>query len=374
MPPRITYIIPSMRVGGTERQLLYLMKGLSDEFEVNLICTNAGGAWIGEARRIAARVNILEGRSGWDFRLQRKIGALLRSYPPQIMHSFLFGFDLFANKAARKIGVPVILSSRRELAHWQKRRHLFMQRGANRYVQAIVANCEAVAGDVRQREQPDPSLVRVIPNGLPANDFQCTDTNEALRKRFGLPAGKHIIGMVANFSPVKDHPLFMEMAFNLLARRNDVHFVLVGSGPLVDDMGRLIRRHGHAEHFNRFSTVNEIAELHAVMEVSILCSRREGFPNALMESMAMGKPVVAAAVGGVMELVHDGETGRLVHTRDPKDFADAVEECLAHPEEARRMGAAAARWVRENLSVEQMVARHRALYHELLAQHAKGKR
>jgi len=363
-----------MRVGGTERQLLYLMAGLADEYEVNLICTNAGGAWIGEARRTAARVNILEGHSGWDFRLQRKIGALLRSHPPQIMHSFLFGFDLFANKAARKISVPVILSSRRELAHWQKRRHLFMQRRANRYVQAVVANCEAVAADVRQREQADESLVRVILNGLPVNEFQCNDSNSALRERFGLPKEKHIIGMVANFSPVKDHRLFMEMAFHLLEHRNDVHFVLVGSGPLVDDMGRLVRRRGYAEHFNRFATINEITELHAVMDVALLCSQREGFPNAIMESMAMGKPVVAAAVGGVKELVHDGETGRLVYTRDPKDFANAVEACLEHPEEARRMGAAAAKWVRENLSVEQMVDRHRALYHELLTQHMKGKR
>jgi len=374
MRMRITYIIPSMRVGGTERQLLYLMEGLAAENEVNLVCTSAGGAWIGEARRIAARVQVLKARSGWDFTQQWAIADALRAHPPHVMHTFLFGFDLYANKAAQRAGVPVIVSSRRELAHWQKRRHLFMQRRANRYVQAIVANSEAVADDVRRREQADPSLVRVIPNGLHADACQCHASNDALRERFGLPKGKHIVGMVANFSPVKDHRLFLDMAGILLQRRQDVHFVLVGTGPLLDAIGCLVLRRGQAEHFNRFATINEIAELQAVMDVSVLCSKREGFPNAIMESMAAGKPVVAAAVGGVTELVREGETGRLVHSREPKDFADAVETCLNHPEEARRMGGAAARWVREHLTVEQMVDRHRALYHELLERHAKRKR
>ena len=366
---RICYVTPSLSVGGTERQLTHLLRGLAGDHELTVFCTRQEGALAGEARRCGARVDVLAVRSGWDFTLRRTLRRIFLAHRPDVLHTFLFGFDLFANLAARDARVPVVISSRRELATWQKRRHLFMQKRANRFVHAVVANSQAVAEYAIEREGADSALFRVIPNGVNADAFVSHADPHQLRVRYRIPFHTHVVGIVANFSPVKDHALFVDAAAELVRRRADVHFLMVGSGPLVTNIERLIASRGLTACFTRFATLAEIADLYALMDVSVLCSKAEGFPNVVIESMAAGRPVVAAAVGGIRELVRDGETGRLVASREPRAFADAIEWVLDHPEESCVMAERASRFVRTELSMDTMVDSYRALYAELLAQH-----
>jgi glycosyltransferase involved in cell wall biosynthesis len=364
---RVCYVIPSLSVGGTERQLLQLLRGLAPDHELTVVCTRRDGTLAGDARRSGVPVHVLNARGGWDITQRWKLRRILRSCQPDILHTFLFGFDWWAALAARDAGVPVVISSRRELAGWMKRRHLFIQRRANRLVNCIVANSEAVARFAARQEKADPALFRVIPNGIRADDFSSHTDPHQIRVRYRIPFHTHVIGIVANFSPVKDYPLFVETAYVLLQRRADVHFLMVGSGPLVRDIERRIERRGMGACFTRTTSVVEIPDLYAVMDVCVLCSKTEGFPNAIIESMAAGTPVVAAAVGGVAELVRDGVTGRLAPTRRPEDFADAIEWVLDHPEEAKLLADGASQFVHSELTLETMVNRYRSLYAELIA-------
>lgn len=364
--PRIAWAIPTMRVGGTEMQLLHLLKGLAHDFETTLICTRSEGALIGDARRAGAYVRVLDSPSGWDFRVERRMRRILAAHTPDILHTFLSGFDLFANRAARAAGVPVIVSSRRELATWQKPRHRFLQRRANHYVDCIVANSEAVAGYAAEQEGLTRARFRVIHNGVDADQFISTVPRHQSTDRFRLPPDTLNVGMVANFSPVKDHRLFLDMADRLLAQRQDLHFVLVGTGREVNAIGNLIRRRGQERFFTRAGTVSEVADLLHVMDVVVLTSSIEGFPNAIMEAMAAGKPCVTARVGGLPELITDKRTGLLLDERTPEAFARAVGLLLENAALRQTLGAAAGAWVRENLPVDRMVDAHRALYHELL--------
>lgn len=366
--PRIAWVIPTMRVGGSEIQLLHLMKALSHDFELSLVCTRSEGALIGDARRAGAYVRVLDAPSGWDFRIQRRLYRIFAAHTPHIMHSYLGGFDLFANKAARQAGIPIVLSSRRELATWQKPRHRFIQRRANAHVDCIVANSRAVAEYAAKREREPLSRFRVIPNGIEAENFVSTIPREQILDRFRLPAHSFNIGMVANFSPVKDHRLFLDMADRLLKERQDLHFLLVGTGRLVDRIGDIIHRRRQERFFTRIGTVGEVSDLLHAMDVMVHTSQSEGFPNAIIEAMAARTPCVAARVGGIPELLQHDKTGVLVDTRTPEAFAQAVQSLLADPSRARAMGDAAGDWVREHLPMQAMVDAHRTLYHELLQQ------
>lgn len=371
---RICYVIPSLDIGGTERQLLYLLQGLARDCELTVVCTNHAGTLAGEARREGARVLDLGVRGGWDPSAWWKLRRVFEAHRPDIVHSFLFGFDLYANLAARQTGVPVVISSRRQIAAWKKRRHLFIQRRANQLVDCVVANSRAVADFAIEQERADRNLFRVIPNGIEPDRFIGSASPDMLRLRYNIPFHRHVVGIVANFSPVKDHDLFVRMAEELSRRRADVHFLMVGIGPLVKSVERTLRFRGVSDCFTRVASIDEIADLYALMDVSVLCSKSEGFPNAVIESMAASRPVVAAAVGGIPELIADGDTGRLVASRDPGAFADAVEWVLDNPKESRAMAARGAAFVRKQLGVGRMVGSYRALYTECLAKrHGKDR-
>jgi len=364
---RICYVIPSLGVGGTERQLCLLVRELVSEFDVSVVCTRLEGALAGDVRRAGAKLRVIPASSGWDFRFRGRLRQYLRMHKPDILHTFLFGFDYFANRAARDAGAPVVVSSRRQLATWKKRRHVWMQQRANRLVDAVVANSAAVADFAAKQESADPGLFRVIPNGICPDEFAASPNERVLRLRYKIPFHRHVVGMVANFSPVKDHELFVAAAYELLRRRADVHFLMVGDGPRAGAIEKLIDKGGARECFTRVSTTSELPDLYALMDVSVLCSRVEGFPNAVLESMAAGKPVVATSVGGICELIRDGETGRLVATRNAADFAEAVASVLDDPEGGRATGRRAAAEVAQRYSVEAMVDAYRRLYGELLA-------
>ena len=365
--PRVCYVIPSLAVGGTERQLIALIKGIVRDFGLTVICTQREGALAGDARRLGAYVHCLNCRGGWDPRIKYRLRTIFRRHRPDVVHTFLSGFDHAANVAAADMGIPVIISSRRELATWMKRRHVAMQRRANALVDGIVANSDAVRAFAIAQEDGDPTMYQVIHNGICADAFARPVDQEVARSRFGVPRDVPVVGMVANYAPVKDHALFMDMAHELLQQRPDVHFLLVGRGR--DGAGNiqdLAEAKGLNDTMTFVAGLAEIPDLYAIMDVHVLTSKNEGFPNAVLEAMAAGKPVVAAAVGGIVEAVEHGVTGTLVSSRNPADFAHAVLDVLDRPEKARAMGLAGRARVEARFSTEAMAGAYRKLYDALL--------
>jgi glycosyltransferase involved in cell wall biosynthesis len=369
---RLCYVIPTLERGGTETQLLHLIRGLASDHAITVLLAKGGGDLVDDARSAGARLRELNLRSGWDLRQGFTLRRLISEIEPDIVHTFLFGFDLATNRAARRCDVPVVISSRRELATWMKPRHLHLQCKANAFADCIVANSRAAADYACQREGGDPARYLVIYNGIHADDF-VTRTDPGLAKEtLGIPRDAPVLGMVANFSPVKDHRLFLDAAKLLTDNISDLHLLLVGKGALEATIGARIAELGLSRRVTRVNARGDIAECYAAMDVVALTSQVEGFPNALMEAMAAGKPVVAPIVGGVPELITDGETGRLVATRKPSDFADAIVRLLTDRQTPRRMGRSAAHHVRQTFTVERLVEAHRSLYADLLAQNGVG--
>lgn len=368
---RVCYVIPSLDYGGTERQLVALAGGLGAGYEVTILCTRKEGTLAQEARQRGATVESLGLRGGWDMRLRGRLRKRFTDHRPDVLHTFLSGFDLGANRAADEVGVPAIVSSRRELAAWQKPRHLRAQRQANQYANIIVANSEAAAEFAQKREGAPPELFRVIRNGIVVDEFVSLADAVQVKVQYGVPIDTQVICTVANLSPVKDYPLFIGACNEVLKNREDVHVVIVGDGPLRDSVSRKISVSDRPQAYTRIPSTEFIGDVLNIADVFVLCSKQEGSPNAIIEAMAAGKPVVAANVGGIPELIEDGVRGRLVSERTPEAFAGAIESVLDDPGKAAAMARAAQRWVRENMSVDVMVEAYRTLYAELLSRDAR---
>jgi glycosyltransferase involved in cell wall biosynthesis len=142
----------------------------------------------------------------------------------------------------------------------------------------------------------------------------------------------------------------------------------VGDGPLRNSLEQLAQALGVSDHVAFLGTRSDVPALLQQVTIGVNSSQNEGFPNAIIEYMAANLPVVATNVGGVPELVIDGETGTLVPSDNPSALADALLYLLRTPVVARRMGAAGRRRVEEHFTAQRMVRETEAVYEALLKQ------
>ncbi|WP_236041889.1 glycosyltransferase [Streptomyces sp. Y2F8-2] len=145
-----------------------------------------------------------------------------------------------------------------------------------------------------------------------------------VRAEFGIPDDAFVLACVANFRWQKNHPLLIEAAARVLGERPDAVFVLAGDGPLREQVLAEVDRRGLRERIRYVGRVPGANRLVAAVDALVLSSNHEGLPVVVMEAIAAGVPVVSTAVGGVTDLVRDGENGFLVPPRSPERLADAI--------------------------------------------------
>ncbi|MGV1098214.1 glycosyltransferase [Thiovibrio sp. JS02] len=237
-----------------------------------------------------------------------------------------------------------------------------LQRRAHRTVLVSEAQRRKVLGG------SDTRRVRVLHNAVDIdNPMPRSEKPRPVRELFGMPAAGRIVVSVGRFSPEKGMDILLE-AFVLLVREvKDVHLLLVGDGQERPALEAQVARLGLGGrvHFAGYSETP--GDYVAEADVLVLPSRSEGIPNAVLEAMAMGKPVVATAVGGVPEVIEDGVSGRLVEAEQPAPLAQALAEVLTDRELSQRFVLGGRRRVREAFSVEARVATLQAIYRDVLS-------
>src|SRR5262249_14360780 len=194
--------------------------------------------------------------------------------------------------------------------------------------------------------------VTIIPNGLDAANVVAGPPRTRLRT----------IVMVANLRAEKGHDVLLDAAADVLRRVPDVHFDLVGAGPELDSLRARARARGGDHAVTSAGHCDDVAARLAAADVFVLPSRSEAFPNAVLEAMAAGLPIVASAVGGILELIDDGRTGVLVPPGDPGALADALCRLIGDPPHGARLGDAARVDARARYSFDRMVAAFEQLY------------
>ena len=211
----------------------------------------------------------------------------------------------------------------------------------------------------------------MIPNGIAtqAPPPRATDETRAL---LGIAEGVPLVGMVARLAPRKGIPDFMRAARVVADGLPSTEFVVVGDGPLRGEAESLCRDLKMEDRVQFLGEMESARDLVAALDVLVLPSVSEGSPILAMEAMVLGKPVVATAVGGVPELVADGETGILVEPRDPEAVGRAVLSLLGQAERAREMGERGRRHAALHFDVRQMLEKTEAVYADLLREEVEA--
>lgn len=219
--------------------------------------------------------------------------------------------------------------------------------------------------------------VEVVYNGVRVEGFAATPAAAALRQRWQGEEPRALVGMVAHLtSRMKRHDLFLRIAAELAGC--DARFVLVGQDPeqrggyrteleYARELSRLAAELGLGDRLLRAGEQRDVAAVMNALDVLVHPSERESFGRVAIEAMAAGKPVVAAASGGLGEIVVDGETGFSVAGDDPAAWAAPVARLLADEELRRRMGEAGRERARQVFSLDVTVERLDAIYRRLVA-------
>jgi glycosyltransferase involved in cell wall biosynthesis len=231
-----------------------------------------------------------------------------------------------------------------------------LQRAAYGFAHRVVANSRAAADRLAVERVPA-RKVSVVPNGLDAGAFAVSRARQPPRR----------IVVVANLRAEKGHDVLIDAAVEVLRHVPDARFDVVGDGPERARLLALASARGVLSAFSFEGHCEEVPARLAAADLFVLPSRSEAFPNAVLEGMASGLPVVASAVGGVLELIEDGRTGVLVPPGDAAALANRLVSLMHDASRAHRLGAAAAAHVRAHYSFEQMVKAFEGIYLSELA-------
>jgi glycosyltransferase involved in cell wall biosynthesis len=365
MSVRVLYLITELNIGGAERVLARLMAHLDrDRFTPTVACFYGGhGPVADEIRTLNIPVIDLGMTAKWRWDALWRLYCLLRRERPTVLHTWMFHANIPGRVLGRLTGVPAIISSERTMGQEGSLRRWLNCLTAS-LADQVVCVSQRVADFVVQDVGIPRHKILVIPNGIDLRDFEHLPGKHQARAMLGLSSDRMLVGTVARLNSVKRLDVLLQAMGSLLG----VYAVIVGDGSERAPLEAISERSGLAGRVHFAGQQDEVQTWLAALDVFVLSSDWEGMPNALLEAMAAGLPVVATAVGGTPEVVVDGVTGLLVPPRDPVALAEAITRLLHDPDLRRQMGQAGRERVKERFTVERMVSRTEALYRELIAE------
>jgi glycosyltransferase involved in cell wall biosynthesis len=372
---RVAFLTPSLSPGGAERQMLILAATLPPaRFDVRFILMSERGAWATEADRLGVPVHVL-GLTGAAASLRPK-GALaaaraLRRYlaltrDVDIVDAWLVPAFTFAGFARLFAHVPVLLAGRRSLLGqyagkpWYRRASA---RWATGRADSVVVNSMAGYREATEVEHISPERVILIPNAVLPHHVDGLDRDRR-RATWGFGQDDVVVGCVANYKPGKGLEMLIEVAARLREAVPGLRYVLVGDGPSRHELEAAVVRAGLDTVVVMAGRADDARDIYPAFDIAVQASVSEGLPNAILEAAAAGRPIVATAVGGTVDIIEAGSSGILVPADDADALADSLSRLATDAELRGRLGAAA--YQRSlDFSPDRLAAATGALYERL---------
>ncbi len=368
--PRATicHVLFSLTVGGAEVLAARLARRLSGSHRTIFCCLDDIGALGDGLRDEGFPVHHLQRRSGLNLGSSNRLATLLRRERVDVIHAHQFGpffYGATARLLASRPGL-VMTEHGRSFPDPPRRTHFLFNRAVLRRDDRIIAVGEDVRRALIDNEGFAPGRVEVVYNGVDTGAFADSARHrEAVRREVGVGAGAVVLMQVARLDAIKDHATAVRAVGRAAGRRPDVRLVLVGEGPEAGPIDDLIRGLGLGENVLRLGIRTDVARLLGAADAVLLTSRSEGIPLTLIEGMAAGLPVVATRVGGVAEVVVDGQTGLLAPAGDADALAARILRLADDRDLRERLGRAGRVRARASFDEGRMIAAYDRIYGEV---------
>lgn len=366
---RLVIYIDSLTRGGAQTGLMHLAEGLARrgyEQRVYDLSGDTDAAHAASLRAAGVDVRVIGRRALATGPGVYRLWSELRAFRPHALLTMLEYADQLGRVLGRAAGVPCVVSEELTLARFRHPHIRFCDRFTSRLAHCITFNSTESQRQAEAMGWLRPGQGVYIPNGvdMPAPSAP----REELRQRLGFTdkvAGR-IAGMAGRLVDYKRFDVLLDALALLAPRYGDLHVAIAGDGPLRPQLEQHAEALGVAGRVRFCGQLRHMADFWASMDMAVHASALEGMPNAVMEAMFTGLPVVATSVGGTPDIVQDGKTGLLVPPGHARVLADAMQQLLDAPQRAAGMGHAAAQRMRTEFSPAVMVDAHDKLLRHLL--------
>jgi glycosyltransferase involved in cell wall biosynthesis len=377
---RVLWLIDSLTLGGAEALVPAFARavdGREVELHVAFLKSLGGNPFEAELRAMGIPVTHLRARHLRDLGALRRLLRLLRGERFEVVHAHLTYAAIWGALAARATGVPCVATLHTgpvEAGAWSAAavRERLLGAALRRWCRAVILVSEAARAQHVERGRLPAGRMRVIHNGVDVDAFAKGRRDET-RRALGLAAGQPALLTVSALREGKGLEVLLRALPLVLRARPDARLFIAGEGALRSRLEEQARGLGIGSAVTWLGLRRDIADLLAAADAFVLASRQDAFPTVLLEAMAAARPVVATWVGGIPEIVADGETGVLVEPGDAEALAAAIGGLFADPSAAGVMGRAGRALARERFSTARWTERLVALYREVVeARRAAG--
>jgi glycosyltransferase involved in cell wall biosynthesis len=358
---RVVHVIWSLGLGGAEQVVIRLAAGLDRRrFEPLICCLDEAGSFAPQAQEAGVEVVALGKRGPVDARAAYRLARLLRSRRTQVVHTHLWGANVWGRLAALLARVPCIVASEHNVDTWKKAYHFMIDRTLTPGTTHLVAVSQQVR-EFYEAHGVGRGRWQVVYNGVDVRPAPARGRGAAFGD-LGLGPEEPVVALIGRLVPAKAPEVFLNAIAQAAERVPALRALVVGDGPLRSEVEGEARRLGLAGRVVFTGTRKDVPALLSGLDAVVFSSVREGLSMAMLEAMAAGVPVIATEVGGTPELIAHGRTGLLVPPERPEALADEIVGLLADPVRAGTIREAARRHVEERFSLASMIEAHEALY------------
>ena len=362
-------ICSSSLLGGAETHLLTFARKLNKKrFNLNFVCPSEGNLTF-ELRRLNIEPIIIDVRKKSNLKAIPRLIRIIKDQGIDIVHTHGLRGAFFGHLAAKVAGAPIILSTIHDLIYTHQK---FSTRKARSYIlliklttalaDKVIAVSEKVKQDLIVKGGVKLDKLITIHNGIDLDEFRAARDRESIRRELGIASQTPVVGITGRLVPEKGIEYFLKAASQIKKGLVKIKFLIVGDGPSRQQLENLAKKLGISQDCLFTGFRKEIADIISIFDVSVLSSLCEPFGLAILEYMALGKPVVATNAGGVSEIIEDGKNGILVPPQQSGRLAQAVVSLLKDRTKARQMSLAGRALVESEFSAEKMVKEVERLY------------
>lgn len=342
--------------------LVSLIERLDKNQYRSIVCLHEDG-WLNvQLQKLGFETLIVPQNCSFDGRWLLSIISLIKKRKIDLMHAHEFAMNVYGSMASAMTGIPIVTTVHGKNYYWEKWRRRLAYRFASKQSTMI-----AVSEDIRKflidKVGVKSGRVITIYNGIDTEAyFPDSQLRNSIRQKLRISETQAVIGTVGSLFAVKGHTYLLKAASIVTKTYPESVFLIAGGGDLLGQLRVEANQLGIGNNVIFLGPREDIPALLQDMDIFILPSLSEGLPLSVLEAMACAKPVVATDVGGIPEVIVDGQSGLLVPPGNSQALAEKILELLKNRSLADKLGNAGSLRVRKDFSFENMWIRYQKLY------------